>query len=69
MALDPGEACRPVGTRRLQERDDAIVRDVAAEALFDVDPGQRRTLGWFVVGRGLVLADRDNCVRARADMA
>src|SRR5215469_2649151 len=62
--LDPDEARRPVRARRLQELDDAGARDVAAEDLLDVDPGERRTLSRLVVGCGLVLLNRDNRVRA-----
>ena len=48
-ALDPSKARRPAGLRRLQELGHAIARDVAGETLLDVDSGQRRALGRFVV--------------------
>jgi len=54
---------------RLQELGRAIASHVAAEALFDVDPGQHRALGRLVVGGWLVLVDRDNRVRARLHLA
>jgi len=43
-ALDPDEARRPVGPRRLQELDDAVASDVTREALFDVDRIELSTL-------------------------
>ena len=47
----------------LQKLDHAFAGEIAAEGLLDVDPGERRTLSLFVVGRGLVLLNRDKRVR------
>jgi hypothetical protein len=48
-SLDPGEARRAAGQRRLQKLGHAITSDVAGETLLDMNPGQRRALGRLIV--------------------
>src|SRR5262245_32259381 len=62
-ALDSDEARGSVCPGCLQELDDSVAGDVAAEALLDVDPAQCWPLSLLVVRGGLVLVHRDGRVR------
>src|SRR6266568_1457581 len=62
--LDAHEAGRPIRAGGLEELDDPVTGDVAAEALLDVNPRQHRALGRLLVRRRLVLVHCDHRVRA-----